>query len=96
MAEALPSIHDAPLANYPSLIAAIAHQSAIKVVKQRLRAQGLRLSEFSAREIRIRSEDYFELHRQTLIEDAIETVRKAPGFRTLAEREARRRGRNGQ
>jgi uroporphyrinogen-III decarboxylase len=57
-------------------------------------AQGLRLAHFSARDIHIRADAYFEAHRQTLIEEALETVCKSPQLRTLYEREQRRLRRN--
>jgi hypothetical protein len=47
-----------------------ARQVALNVTKDQLRRQGLRVSEFSARELRLRAEAYLADHRAQLIEDA--------------------------
>ena len=57
------------------------------------RTQAIRLSQVTVRDLHIWAEAYLEVHRAALVAEAIETVRISSGFRTLAEREARRRQR---
>lgn len=62
-----------------------------KAVRRQFQAAGLKLS---AVDLVNAAHDYVRDHRAELIAEAIETVRNVPGFRTLAEREARERRRN--
>ena len=87
-----PSIHDAPLANYPHLIWVLARSSARRVVEQRMRDEGVRLSTTPIRIINEEAGAYLRDHPE-LVQQAIATVRNVPQFRTLAEREARDRAR---
>ena len=87
-----PSIHDYPLFNYPHLISVLARSSARKVVEERLRSEGVRVSTTPIRIIMEKADAYLRDHPE-LVQQAIETVRKVPQFRTLAEREARDRAR---
>src|SRR5262249_48082205 len=87
-----PSIHEEPLINYPALIAVLARSSARKAVEQRMRSEGVRLSTTPLRIINEEATQYLKDHPE-LVQQAIETVRKVPQFRTLAEREARDRAR---
>lgn len=43
-------------------------------VKQEIRARGERLSEFTARELTVRAEQYLALHRAELLAEAVATV----------------------
>ena len=67
-----------PYCNRSAVLCTLARQKAIKAIKPEFQVQGLRLAHFSAREIHIRADAYFEAHRQTLIAEAMETVRKSP------------------
>jgi hypothetical protein len=58
----------------------LAVHSATKAVKRRLRAQGIRLHEVTAKDIRIRAEAYFEVHRAELIAQAERAIATWPGF----------------
>ena len=87
-----PSIHDAPLTNYPHLIWMMARSSARKVVEQRMRDEGQRMSLVPIRIIMEEAQAYLQSHPE-LVEQAIERVRNVAGFRTLAESEARDRAR---
>src|SRR5215469_13887058 len=87
-----PSTHDAPLANYPHLISVLARSSARKVVEQRMRDEGQRLSLVPIRIINEEASEYLKQHPE-LVQEAIATVRNVAGFRTLAEKEARDRAR---
>jgi hypothetical protein len=87
-----PSIHDAPLFNYPTLIAVLARSSARRKVEERMRSEGVRLSVTPLRIIIEEARAYLRDHPE-LVQQAIETVRKVPQLRTLAEREARDRAR---
>jgi hypothetical protein len=74
-----------------AVIATLARQSAIKAIKERLRAQGVKLSHVSARDIGFWADAYIEANRQVLVEQAIEIVNKSPTFRKFYEREQRER-----
>jgi hypothetical protein len=74
-----------------AVISTLARQSAIKAIKERLRAQGVKLSHVSARDICLCADAYFETNRQALIEQAIEIINKSPTFRKYYEREQRER-----
>jgi cysteine synthase len=58
----------------------LAHRAAKKSVQSQLRAQGLKLSEFSCKDIAIQAEAYFDAHRARLIEEAREIVNTSPYF----------------
>ena len=87
-----PSIHDYPMFNHPALISGLARSSARKVVEERLRSEGVRVSTTPIRIIMEEANEYLKAHPE-LVAQAIETVRKVPQLRTLAEGEARDRAR---
>ena len=47
------SIHDAPLANYPQLIATLVRQRTIKIIKRELEAKGVKLHQVYSCELRL-------------------------------------------
>jgi hypothetical protein len=49
-------------------VAVWAQYAAKKIIKARIRAEGLRLSDFSAREITIRAEAWLEAHPELIAE----------------------------
>jgi hypothetical protein len=51
-------------------VVVLALRSAKEAIKLSLRAQGLKLAQFSAREIAVLAEDYFDQHRAQLIHEA--------------------------
>jgi hypothetical protein len=55
-------------------------QIAKTAVKDQLRAQGLKVWHFSAKEITQLAEDYFANHREELITKATEDINTWPGF----------------
>ena len=59
-----------------------ARQVALNATKDQLRRQGLRVSQFTQRDLRVRAEAYLEAHRAQLIEDAKADVERwrASGF----------------
>ena len=61
----------------------LAHQSARKAIKAQLRAEGLKLSQFSAKDISIRAEAWFDVHRQELIAEAEQVIATSPLFAYL-------------
>jgi hypothetical protein len=87
-----PSIHDAPLFYYPRLISSLARSSARRVVEQRMRDEGARLSLTPIQIIMQEADEYLKSHPE-LVQQAIDRVRNDPRFRTLAEKEARDRAR---
>jgi hypothetical protein len=91
--KSLHPVHDEPMRHYPHVIRTLAFHSAIKLVKEQIRARGLKLHEWSMKDIHIEAEKYLETHRDELIRVTIARVRSDPAFRSLAEKEARRRGR---
>jgi hypothetical protein len=58
----------------------LARQSARKAIKAQLRAEGLKLSQFSAKDISIRAEAWFDVHRQELRAEAEHAIATWPGF----------------
>ena len=58
----------------------LARQSARKAIKAQLRAEGLKLSQFSAKDISIRAEAWFDVHRLELIAEAEHAIATWPGF----------------
>lgn len=81
--------------NASAAIAVLAREAARKAVKRQLQAQGIKLARFTGREISRMAEAYLDDHPE-LIAEAAETVRKSPHFRTLVQREERRRKGNQQ
>jgi hypothetical protein len=83
MAEANASLHLTHLRASMSLATnTLARQAAIKEAKHQLSAQGLRVSQFSHRDLVIRAEAYLDQHREELIADAKQIVARwqAEGF----------------
>jgi hypothetical protein len=61
-------------------VIALAHQRAKRLVQASIRAKGQRLSDFSAREIALLTEDYLAQHRAELIAEAENAIATWPGF----------------
>jgi hypothetical protein len=83
MAEAQSSVHLAKLHASMSLATnPLARQRALKAAKHQLQAQGLRVSQFSHRDLLIRADAYLAEHREELIAEAREIVLRwqAEGF----------------
>src|SRR6516165_3427644 len=68
------------LSEHRHAVIMLAHQSARKAIKAQLRAEGLKLSQFSAKDISIRAEAYFDVHRERLIAEAEQIVATSPYF----------------
>ena len=68
------------LREHRQCVIVLAHQSARKAIKAQLRAEGLKLSQFSARDISIQAEAWFDVHRQELIAEAEHAIVTWPGF----------------
>jgi hypothetical protein len=51
-----------------------------KAIKAQLRAQGVKLSEVSAKDINIQVDTYFDVYRERLIAEAEHTIETWPGF----------------
>jgi hypothetical protein len=83
MAEATDSVHLAKLrTTLGAATITLARQSAIKATKHQLRAEGLKPTHYSHRDIVIRAEAYLAEHREELIAEAKEIVERwqAEGF----------------
>jgi hypothetical protein len=68
----------------------LAHQSAQRAVKARLRARGVRLWDVTAKDISIRARAWFDAHREELIAEAEQVIATSPLFaylRTNAQKE---------
>ena len=85
------TIHDAPLTNYPRLIATLIRQRTLKIIKREIQARGVELGQVPSAYIRALAEAYFESHRAELIRVACDTVLTADRLRQMAENEAQRR-----
>jgi hypothetical protein len=79
-----------PYGNRSAALCTLARQKAIKAIKRQFQTQGVRLAHLTAREIHIFADACLAAHRDALIEEAIESVRKSPQLRILYEREQRR------
>jgi hypothetical protein len=75
MAEANASLHLTQLRASMSLATnTLARQRAMKAAKHQLQAQGLRVSQFSHRDLVVRAEAYLDQHREELIAEAKQIV----------------------
>ncbi len=74
----------APLTAYEAALRArmitaactLAHQRAIKATKEALRARGLKISDYSHREISLLAIEYAKRNGQELLNDAAETIER--------------------
>jgi hypothetical protein len=93
MATSVPCI-PAPIPACPTTTMCVARFLARKAVKQRLQAQGFKLSQIEARLIVAQVNSYVDQHRETLVVEAMRMIARSPEFRKMAEAEARRRRSN--
>jgi len=63
-----------------SAVAVLAMQSARREVKAQIRAQGLKVAHYSAKEISILAEAHLAQHREQLRAEAEHTINTWPGF----------------
>jgi uroporphyrinogen-III synthase len=63
-----------------TVIMTLARQAAIKAVKRRLQAQGLKPQHIPAKEIRALAEEYLQQHRARLMAEAAELIATSPAF----------------
>ena len=61
-------------------VAVLARQSARRVIKAQIKAAGLKVSQFTARDISIRADAWFDAHRAELIAEAEHTIATSPLF----------------
>ena len=61
-------------------VAVLARQSARRVIKAQIKAAGLKVSQFTARDISIRADVWFDAHRVELIAEAEHTIATSPYF----------------
>jgi hypothetical protein len=80
-----------PFGNRSAVLCTLARQKAVKAIKRQLQARGIRLNDVTARDIHIWADAYLEVHRQELIEQAMEMVSSSRELRKLYEREQRQR-----
>ena len=74
----------APLTAYEAALRArmitcasvLAHQRALKATKEALRARGLRVSNYSHRELSLLANEYAKRHGEELINEAAETIER--------------------
>lgn len=74
-------------------ILTLAKLAVIKAVKRHMQAQEIKTAHVERR-VNVAAADVYLTRHPELIGEAAETVRKVPQFRTLYEREMRRRRRN--
>jgi hypothetical protein len=86
-------IHNDPLRHYPHLIHLLAFQRAMRIVKQQLAAQNVKIWDVTSRDLKLWADGYLRTHRAELIAAIIRMVRTDPEFLKLGESEAKRRGR---
>jgi hypothetical protein len=61
----------------------LARQSAKRAIKTQPRVEGLKLSQFSAKDISIRADAWFDAHRPELLAEAEHAINTWPGFARL-------------
>ena len=61
----------------------LAHQSAQRAIRARLRAQGVRLTDVTARDISIQARAWFDVHRDELIAEAEQVIATSLRFAYL-------------
>jgi hypothetical protein len=62
----------------------LAHQSAQRAIKARLRGQGVRLTDVTAKDISIQARAWFDVHRDELIAEAEQVIATSPRFAYLS------------
>jgi hypothetical protein len=70
---------------FRSAVMVIARMRAKKAAVAQLRAQGLKPQHYSAREIGLMADDYFDQHREPLINNAVAVCLTFPEFAGCAE-----------
>jgi hypothetical protein len=68
------------LREHGTAVAVLARQSARRAIKAQLKAEGLKVSQFSAKDISIRADAWFDAHRAELIAEAEHTIATSPLF----------------
>jgi hypothetical protein len=68
------------LRQHRACVLTLAHQSAQRIVRAKLRAEGVRLYDLSYRDLRIQAEEYFDAHRDELIAEAEHVIATSPYF----------------
>jgi hypothetical protein len=71
------------LQQHRSAVAVLARQSARRTIKAQLRAEGLKVSQFTAKDISIRADAWFDVHRDELIAEAEQVIATSPLFAYL-------------
>jgi hypothetical protein len=64
-------------------VAVLARQSARRAIKAQLRAEGLKVSQFTGKDISIRADAWFDAHRAELIAEAEQVIATSPLFAYL-------------
>jgi hypothetical protein len=85
------TINADPMRYYPHMIHTLAFQRAIRIIKKQLAANGERIWDFTARDIKLRANDFLQAHRAELFAATIEVVRTDRELLKLGESVARRR-----
>ena len=68
------------LRQHRACVLTLAHQSAQRIVRAKLRAEGVRLYDLSYRDLRLQAEEYFDAHRAELITQAEHVIATSPYF----------------
>jgi hypothetical protein len=68
------------LREHRTAVAVLARQSAKRALKAQLKAEGLKVSQFSAKDISIRADAWFDAHRAELIAEAEQVIATSPLF----------------
>ena len=71
------------LREHGTAVAVLARQSARRAIKAQLKAEGLKVSQFTAKDISIRADAWFDAHRAELIAEAEHTIATSPLFAYL-------------
>jgi hypothetical protein len=83
----------APIPYCPATTMAAVRYLARKAVKQRLQAQGFKVSHIECKLIVAQANAHVDQHRETLMVEAVRMIARSPELRKMAEQETRRRQR---
>jgi len=71
------------LREHGTAVAVLARQSARRAINAQLKAEGLKVSQFTAKDISIRADAWFDAHRAELIAEVEQVITTSPLFAYL-------------
>lgn len=91
MPASVPSICPIIASPWPRPITTLFGVARLAAVKQQMKAAGIKTSQIERRIVTAQADAYLDQHRDELLDEAAERIASWPGFRKIAEQEAKRR-----